>query len=323
MASRSSGSPRVTVVSSSASAGSGTTRSGLATATALTAPSARPWPADGRRGRGPRRGPARSRSSAYMVVACSRPWARSTGWTPRSGAIGGQVSGQPSDEGQSRATPAFLARRRVASASAPAMRTRGRAPLGDQVGGPVDQPLGDRAAHARTARLGPLRSEPRGQRPGGVAVAQGQRADHPAMREVGEARTPARRVGRAARHGGHHGQGIGGRGRVLLAVGPLVARRRSPGPGSGRAPSGRHRVPLHLDVVGHEHGCVGGDQSFLAASAPRSAASVRLRSPPFFRGRSETSTSVASARSAPTVHCARGRWENGVVAGTGAWRSRG
>ena len=63
-----------------------------------------------------------------MEVACSRPWAFSTGWVPTSGSMGGQVSGQPLDEGQSSSTPSFRARRRVARASAPAMRTQGRSP---------------------------------------------------------------------------------------------------------------------------------------------------------------------------------------------------
>ena len=67
-------------------------------------------------------------TSAYMVVAWTRPWSRSTGWVPMSGSSGGQVSGQPGDDGQSSSTPALRARRRVARASAPAMSTRGRAP---------------------------------------------------------------------------------------------------------------------------------------------------------------------------------------------------
>ena len=39
-------------------------------------------------------------TSAYMVVAWTSPWARSTGCTPRSGSSGGHVSGHPSAEGQ-------------------------------------------------------------------------------------------------------------------------------------------------------------------------------------------------------------------------------
>ncbi len=63
-----------------------------------------------------------------MVVACSSPWAFSTGWVPTSGSMGGQVSGQPGAAGQSSSTPSLRARRRVARASAPVMRTRGRLP---------------------------------------------------------------------------------------------------------------------------------------------------------------------------------------------------
>ncbi len=45
-----------------------------------------------------------------------------------SSSSGGHISGHPSEDGQSRLMPAFLARLRVASASAPTTSTTGRDP---------------------------------------------------------------------------------------------------------------------------------------------------------------------------------------------------
>ena len=119
----------------------------------------------------------------------------------------------------------------------------GTVPLHDELGGPVHQPLGDRPAHARAARLGARRAEARRQRPRRVAVAQGERVHHVAVGERGQQggapAGAAHGVRRLARRLLHQDEGVGGSRGVLLAARDLAAAddHRDTGPVHRHVPS--------------------------------------------------------------------------------------